>query len=514
MEQALNDPVTPDSGVAEYVADQWRQLVGTGYPFLLEGRLAQRNKEIGLADALLHGTDGDREAAFQSMLPTLITDSMQVTKCVRDSSGLQSAQSLAANFEQLSNMVLPGVKWSTAACLRSVEYELGKAKLGTLLTSWGNEPLEVLSNLRAHLKQEKATVDSLSKGSGVLGEVDRGLSNASGIEAKKMPEFLETKKRLVGCSNFLSVLDVLLASRSKPWYMKAVRKLTMASQNVSEMESCTKHLEEWCRYWPMAVSRNEVGEVNDDVQGESFPEEQVTLLLDGKWAEIDWIELLQLYELWTDRVQPEEGTFIGTYARLCGVRDLLFKTIKLIKLARDGESGDTLTTVTGFMNKVIRLERRSRALPKGTPARRRAVGNVVAVFKQGLKEFGERWAKQWAKPTNYSEPLITTFADKSCFVMKRFEKLDKVADDLHDYADVLPMLFEGGTFTKEAEPTPIQRPNREREESLERGDNHLLIERPPLTGWRLGGGLRCELDCSEDEELALKGRQCLHLMLT
>ena len=58
VEQALSDPVTPISEVAEYVADQWRQMVGARYPFILSGRLAQRNTEIGLADALLHGKDG------------------------------------------------------------------------------------------------------------------------------------------------------------------------------------------------------------------------------------------------------------------------------------------------------------------------------------------------------------------------------------------------------------------------------------------------------------------------
>ena len=309
--------------------------------------------------------------------------------------------------------------------------------------------------------------------------MDRGLSSASGIEAKKMPEFLETRRGLISCTNFLLVLDVLLASKSKPWYMKAVRKMTLASQNVVEMESCTKHLEEWCRYWPMAISRNELGEVDDDVQGESFPENQVILLLDGKWNKVNWVELLQMYELWTDKVRPGEGTFVGTYARLCGVRELIFKTMKLLKLARDGESSDSLATVAGFISKVIRLERRSRALPKGTPARRSAVENVVAVFEQGLKEFGERWAKQWTKPTNYSESLVTTFADKGCFVMRRFEKLDKVADDLHDYADVLPILFEGGTFTKQAEPSPKQRLNYKGEESLEQGKSPANRETTP-----------------------------------
>ena len=50
--------------------------------------------------------------------------------------------------------------------------------------------------------------------------------------------------------------------------------------------------------------------------------------------------------------------------------------------------------------------------------------------------------------------------------MKRFEKLDKVADDLHDCADVLPMLFEGGTFTKERQSRPPYRDLTARGKSL------------------------------------------------
>ena len=471
VEQSLSDPDTPNEEIAEYVADLWKQLVVTGYPFQLEGRLAQRNKEIGLADSLLHGKDGDRETAFQSMLPALVSDSMLVAKCIRDGSGMQSTHSLEANFEQLATFMLPGVKWSTADCLRAVEHELAKAKLETLILSWGNSPLDVLSNLRAHIRHEESAVESTIKSSEASEGADRGLNSASGIDAKKMPAFLDTLKRVKRCTNFLSVLDTLLDTASKPWYMKGIRKMLLASQNTVEMESCSGLLEEWAMYWPMAISRDEQDIVEEDVQGKSFPEEEVNLLLDGKWDKVDWVRLLQLLELWKDRVQPGEGTFIGNFATLTGVKELLFNTMRLLKLARVGESGDALTTCTGFMNKILRLERRSQSLPKGTPARRRAVDNVVAVFKQGLKEFGHRWAKQWTKPVNYTEPLITSFADKHCFVMLRFEKLDQVADNLHDIADVLPVLFEGGTFKSETEIAPMQRPNSTGEESLARGDS-------------------------------------------
>jgi hypothetical protein len=75
------------------------------------------------------------------------------------------------------------------------------------------------------------------------------------------------------------------------------------------------------------------------------------------------------------------------------VKQLMFKTMKLLKLAKDGESCDDPFTCSGFMDKIIRLERRSHSLPKGSPARSRAVQNMADALNAGLKEFGSRWAK-------------------------------------------------------------------------------------------------------------------------
>lgn len=467
---ACQDPATPVDEIAEYVAEQWKQMVGTGFPFILEGKLVQRNRELGLADSLLHGTEADKEATFRKMISELVSSSRLVRKCIEDGSGCQSQSSLAANFEQLANEVLPGVKWCSLHCVQAVEHELTVLKLESLLDSWGDSPLEILSSLRSHLKQERSACDANSKiKAGSIEEIDRGLTSASGIEAKKLSAFLDTKRRVAGCSNFMAVLDALLATDSKPWYMKAIRKLTLASQNVAEMESCSKYLEEWAHYWPMAISRDDQGVVDSDVQGKRFPEDQVELLLDGQWHKIQWLKLVQMQELWTDNVQPDDGSFHGTFANLHGIKDFMFKTMKLIKLARNGESESSLCTCTGFMNKIIRLERRSRGLPKGTPARQQAVDNMVQAMRQGLSEFGARWVQQFAKPVNYTEPLQRSFADSHCFVMLRIDELDKVADDLHDWAKVLPTIFEGGTFKVNEGRSPRQKHSGLKEESLSQG---------------------------------------------
>lgn len=83
------------------------------------------------------------------------------------------------------------------------------------------------------------------------------------------------------------------------------------------------------------------------------------------------------------------------------------------------------------------------------------------VLMRGLKEFGERWSKQWVKPVNYSEPLVQTFADTGCFVMRRFDKLDKVANQVYDFEDVMPgfvnMDMLGSATDQRA--APYQRPS-------------------------------------------------------
>ena len=316
----------------------------------------------------------------------------------------------------------------------------------TLINSWSDTPLDILSNLRAHLKQERAATAATLKATGSEEDADRGLASASGLEAKKSEAFLVTKRQLAGCKNFLAGLDILLSSRSKPWYMKAIKQMLLASQNVAEMESCSEYLDEWPKYWPMVISRGKDGKVHTEVQGEEFPVEQVKPLLSGLWHQVDWVLLMQKMEYWTDDAEPDVEASLRKFDTLTSVTKLLVKTMKMLKLARDSDSEEDPCTCIGFMAKVLRLERRSRALPKLPPAREQALDNMVNTLNGGLKEFGARWAKQWAKPTNYSNSLLTSFVDVNCFIMRKFDKLDKVADTLHEMKEVLPVIFQGGCF--------------------------------------------------------------------
>jgi hypothetical protein len=269
--------------------------------------------------------------------------------------------------------------------------------------------------------------------------------------------FLDTKKKLAGCGHFLLGLDQMLASKSKPWYMKAIRKMTLASHNVAEMESCTKYLSDGCRYWPMAASRNEAGEVNDDTKGKEYPEDQVELRLGGQWHRVDWILLLHKLEAWTNKIQPDADDHLGGFTTLCMVKQLMSKTMKLLKLAKDGES-KMMTHLPALDSWTRSLSLSGEAILYLKGVQLGVMQNVVDALNAGLKEFGSRWAKQWENPTNYNAPLTTTFADKNCFVYRTLDRLDKVAVVLNDFHEVLPSLFEGGNFSTSPMHTELQMP--------------------------------------------------------
>ena len=96
------------------------------------------------------------------------------------------------------------------------------------------------------------------------------------------------------------------------------------------------------------------------------------------------------------------------------------------------------------MNKIIKLQNRSRAVPAGALARENAAANVTSVLLQGFKELGVRWSKQLNGPLNYNGKPLTSFGDKSCFVLRKLDKLDKVADQIFDWRESMPALFENG----------------------------------------------------------------------
>ena len=107
----------------------------------------------------------------------------------------------------------------------------------------------------------------------------------------------------------------------------------------------------------------------------------------------------------------------------------------LLKIAKNSDIGTY--TSNGFMDRIISLERRSRALPKGSVARHHAREELVQAFKDGLDEFGERWVNQFKRPVNYMEPMLDTFSDANCFIFKTWDTLEDTANSVFQFRHVL-----------------------------------------------------------------------------
>jgi hypothetical protein len=75
----------------------------------MDGKVAQRNMELGRAASLLSGDLAQKEAAFRHLFLRLSKDKHLICQCVEDDVAVQDAQEMASNFEQLAGEVLPGV---------------------------------------------------------------------------------------------------------------------------------------------------------------------------------------------------------------------------------------------------------------------------------------------------------------------------------------------------------------------------------------------------------------------
>ena len=132
----------------------------------------------------------------------------------------------------------------------------------------------------------------------------------------------------------------------------------------------------------------------------------------GSWDPVDRVLVAQKRERWSDGVAPERGRHLVQYSTLLMVHDVIFKTMNMLHLARDGESGQDCTTCTstGSMNKIIKLQRGSRTVHIGILTTENAAANVTFVLLQEFKEFGARWSKQWNRPLKYNGIKTTRLA--------------------------------------------------------------------------------------------------------
>ena len=443
FKSALEDGSTPSDEIVEYLADTWSKLVKSGYPFRFEARASQRCMELGRAAMMAFGTDAQKEATFKELLPGRLVSSPKIAKCIVSLHGAQHAAETLEAFEQLVEMWFPGSRWYSFSMMGAVEFELSAVE--NIIDTWGNITIpERMQILRAQVKQDRDLLRSSKSGDGPDSNA-AGLSSSSGILATRSQVFLDTKQAVsdlvAGRCNFTMVLDLLNKSLSKVWRAVALRKLNRCVTG-DEIESCSKYVNEWPKYWTICLATDLSGNVNSDAQGRSQSERNSASLLAGNWGKdsggtvwINWIEVAQSMDLFCYKIKPSSSAALHKYATLVLVKDAVFKTMKMLKLARHGESG--VFTVSNFFDRIISLERRSRALPKGSNAREVAKEEYVDALLTGLQEFGQRWAKQFAKPVNFNEPMITEFSDQDCFIMNTLDKLEDKADKYHQFSDVI-----------------------------------------------------------------------------
>lgn len=129
--------------------------------------------------------------------------------------------------------------------------------------------------------------------------------------------------------------------------------------------------------------------MSKEAQGESQSDTNTEGLLSGRWdSGVNWIEVMQSMEYYCFSILPDNDAAYRKFATLTSVKDTVCKTMKMLSLASDSDRDGY--TVVGFMDRIIALERRSRALPKGSNARLQAEEEFVEMLRDGLDEFGER----------------------------------------------------------------------------------------------------------------------------
>lgn len=427
---AMSEASTPVEEVKEYLSDTWRKVVATGFTFKLGSKMSRRSMELDSAAQLAFGTSAQQEQVNKSQLPEELTEHPLICKCIGDSTVGQNAMNMES-FELLADIFYPGSKWATISMVKAVELELTEMK--HLIEAWmpSLTVAERMVALRSHLRTSKQMVKSVKMG-GDSQELDETAGygiGPSGVQAIRSAAFIKTREAIkalldTGISaTFTSVLDLLSESESKMWRAVAYGKLKKAT-GIEQIESCSKHVGHWAKYWTIGLATQSDGSVITEAQGESQSDSNTEGLLSGKWGSgINWIQVVQSLDDFCFAIEPGEPASYAKFATLTAVKETVCKTMEMLKLASPSDRG--IYTAAGFFDRIIMLERRSRALPKGSVARHDARAELVEIMLAGLDEFGERWVNQFKQPMNYSEPMITTFSDSNCFI---FNKLD-IAED-------------------------------------------------------------------------------------
>ena len=262
-----------------------------------------------------------------------------------------------------------------------------------MVESWGQCPIvDRLATVRDCVVQAKQV---MGLGSGTGGTtIDSGCSIAgmSGLEATRAKESLDTKAEIagIGAQDFVAAFDATNGSQSKLWRMVRYGKVAASAHvHIKEIEAMSKFVPLWNKYWSMALASASSGKTTKAMQGKVFSDIDVSNLPNGLWSKIDWVLLSQQLDLWSDNLQPEPTCIITDelqgFSALCMARSTLSKTMIMLQVAVRADESEY--SIQSFMDRVIKLEKRRRALPRGSTQREAARANYEEAYYEGGQAF-------------------------------------------------------------------------------------------------------------------------------
>ena len=118
----------PMEEVAEYVADTWRKLVQSRYPFKLDGRMSQRCMELDLATSLAFGSATQKENAAGQLIADSVQSQKLLMSCIEEPAGIKDMATLLGSLSRwppLLSQEPDGTRWAllmqlSSSCLGSL----------------------------------------------------------------------------------------------------------------------------------------------------------------------------------------------------------------------------------------------------------------------------------------------------------------------------------------------------------------------------------------------------------
>jgi hypothetical protein len=433
--------------VAEAIVDSW-MLLARGADWLdFHPRSGKRTLELDLAARLILGSASSRSSAFRELFPRLLRKAPVIKTMVQVKDSPWADGEMLQNWEQLATIVMPNMSWDSIAAFEAVSSEL--MCMQALVEELADFlPAERLVSLRKHLKLVSSFEKSSKPSGGSAGASEEdGFSGPSGLAAIRSVSFLKAREHIKQLLlepdvSFMQVLEALLGSGDKVFYMVAVRKLGKASL-YEEISDCTPFLGHFGKFWAMSAGQGPGGVIQSSLQGKAFDEEAVTQLLDGQWHKIPWIRLAQELDLWTDNIAPVESAFILDPRFLKEVDKLIVSTLAILNVEHPQLPGSLLPSshYRSLMDRLLLQAKRCLAFEVGSKLRGDQEMNWVGAFTVMLKEAGERWVGQFSKPTNLAVPLVSGFLSPSSFLLNSLDRIAQIGAHLSEYAGVLPSLL-------------------------------------------------------------------------